>query len=233
MVEMRSISVVDAPSEPASGKVRPVLRLPAEQGRETRQDECCERARLLYVGFTRARDHLILAARNRKGELEAQWLDELRDAAGSPLLRLPTSSDAEGNASLIVAGTQTRVTDRVWEVDVEPVATAPASDTTQALAWERPPPVGARPSYWITPSSAADAGRTCRRYALETSSELRRRSRCGGAATWTGQDLAILSGASRLPVGSSMSWTYDESRLADCSPRATRARASRRMHSSA
>jgi ATP-dependent helicase/nuclease subunit A len=128
----------------------------SEQGREARQDECCERARLLYVGFTRARDHLILAARNRKGELEAQWLDELRDAEGDSLLTLPASGDAEGTALLTVAGTQTRVAARVWEVDVEPVAPAPANDTTQALAWKRPSPVGARPSYWITPSSAAE-----------------------------------------------------------------------------
>jgi ATP-dependent helicase/nuclease subunit A len=128
----------------------------SEQGREARQDECCERARLLYVGFTRARDHLILAARNRKGELETQWLDELRDAAGASLLQLPAAGDAEGKALLLVAGTQTRVDARVWEIDVEPEATAPANDTRQALGWKRPPSVGARPSYSITPSNAAE-----------------------------------------------------------------------------
>jgi len=52
--------------------------------------EARERARLLYVGFTRARDHLVLAARPRGTSMKTQWLDELCDSAG-PLIELPRS----------------------------------------------------------------------------------------------------------------------------------------------
>jgi ATP-dependent exoDNAse (exonuclease V) beta subunit len=56
--------------------------------RITRRD-ARERARLLYVGFTRARDHLILGvATDAKGKPRVNWLNELEDDEG-PLLRLP------------------------------------------------------------------------------------------------------------------------------------------------
>jgi ATP-dependent exoDNAse (exonuclease V) beta subunit len=47
-----------------------------------------ENARLLYVGFTRARDHLVLSkfAAGRGG---LRWLEMLEDAEGEPLLSLP------------------------------------------------------------------------------------------------------------------------------------------------
>jgi ATP-dependent helicase/nuclease subunit A len=127
----------------------------SEPGREARQDERCERARLLYVGFTRARDHLILAARNRKGPLETQWLDELCDTNGAPLLQLPPIGESE-RGMVAVAGTQTRVDARVWHIDPEQPEPGPVNDTTQVLTWKRPPPAAARESYWITPSSAAE-----------------------------------------------------------------------------
>jgi ATP-dependent helicase/nuclease subunit A len=127
----------------------------SEPGREARQDERCERARLLYVGFTRARDHLILAARNRKGPLETQWLDELCDTNGVPLLQLPTIGESE-RGTVAIAGTQTRVEARVWHIDAEQLEDGPVNDTTQVVTWKRPPPAPARESYWITPSSAAE-----------------------------------------------------------------------------
>jgi ATP-dependent helicase/nuclease subunit A len=123
-------------------------------GLAARQDERCERARLLYVGFTRARDHLILAARNKEGELETQWLDELRDGAGAPLLRLPSPGGSDASTSLAVAGTQIPVAARVWEIDPTQPETAPANDTAEVLTWRRPLPAPPREPYWITPSNA-------------------------------------------------------------------------------
>jgi ATP-dependent helicase/nuclease subunit A len=143
---------------PISGRTKNLGFVDREQqsdpGREARQDERCERARLLYVGFTRARDHLILAARNRKGPLETQWLDELCEANGVPLLQLPTVDENE-LGTVAVAGTQTRVDARVWHIDAEQPEAGPVNDTTQVFTWKRPPPVAARERYWITPSSAA------------------------------------------------------------------------------
>lgn len=60
-----------------------VLATPAGQVIKKAEDDEC--VRLLYVGFTRARDRLILASRiTRKGEHKHKWLDLLSTAA--PLL---------------------------------------------------------------------------------------------------------------------------------------------------
>jgi ATP-dependent exoDNAse (exonuclease V) beta subunit len=48
-----------------------------------------ERARLLYVGFTRARDRLCLAVAVKEDGRRDAWLAELRDVAGVPVLDLP------------------------------------------------------------------------------------------------------------------------------------------------
>lgn len=63
------------------------------QGLEAIAAERLERTRLLYVGMTRARDHLALATTG--GALP--WLDELEDDAGSPLV-------AEADVAVMVAG---------------------------------------------------------------------------------------------------------------------------------
>ncbi|TBC60664.1 DNA helicase UvrD (plasmid) [Rhizobium leguminosarum] len=54
------------------------------QGVQAKAQERLERTRVLYVGLTRARDHLVLATTG--GTLA--WLDELLDAADSPLVSL-------------------------------------------------------------------------------------------------------------------------------------------------
>jgi ATP-dependent helicase/nuclease subunit A len=54
------------------------------QGAATLEDEQRERVRLLYVGLTRARDHLALAT---TGPGQA-WLDELKGDDGTPLIAL-------------------------------------------------------------------------------------------------------------------------------------------------
>ncbi len=64
-------------------------------GKRITQRDARERVRLLYVGFTRARDHLILALGcDSKGKASVSWLDELTDETG-PLLALPELTDAE------------------------------------------------------------------------------------------------------------------------------------------
>ncbi len=66
----------------------------SDAGRRVAQRDARERARLLYVGFTRARDHLVLAVPvNAKGETRSAWLDELADDEG-PILSLPDSDTA-------------------------------------------------------------------------------------------------------------------------------------------
>lgn len=62
----------------------------SDAGRGVQTRERAERARLLYVGFTRARDRLILFGRAAKsGGADVGWLDELRGADGAPVLHLP------------------------------------------------------------------------------------------------------------------------------------------------
>ena len=74
-------------------------------------DDRRERQRLLYVGMTRAKDCLILAAQKgntaaRGDELYTDWLDVLADAEGKPLLQLPLTAGENiltiGNHSLTV-----------------------------------------------------------------------------------------------------------------------------------
>jgi hypothetical protein len=66
------------------------------QGKDVALREEKERARLLYVGFTRARDHLVLAVpvRDNKGGPKPQtaWLDTLADSKGKPVLEVPTEA---------------------------------------------------------------------------------------------------------------------------------------------
>ena len=62
----------------------------SEEGLRVANREEQERARLLYVGFTRARDHLVLAVRAKSGKSSTAWLDTLAD--GAPLVVLPADA---------------------------------------------------------------------------------------------------------------------------------------------
>lgn len=63
------------------------------EGLEAARAEQAERARLLYVGATRARDYLVLAAKKvvtKKSErIDSEWLDELIGDAGGPVMSIP------------------------------------------------------------------------------------------------------------------------------------------------
>jgi ATP-dependent helicase/nuclease subunit A len=117
-----------------------------------------ERVRLLYVGFTRARDHLVLAVRKLKKGPSKAWLDELADDAG-PLFTLP---DTSGPAPQLVFrgpdGERCSQSTRVWKLE----AREPSEDATKIASpryWFAPARTGpsTAPHYWIAPSSAADA----------------------------------------------------------------------------
>ena len=68
------------------------------EGQEAARAERAERARLLYVGATRARDYLVLAVRKvvtkKEQRIESGWLDELVAGAGGPVMSVP-----DGDAS--------------------------------------------------------------------------------------------------------------------------------------
>jgi ATP-dependent helicase/nuclease subunit A len=118
-----------------------------------------ERVRLLYVGFTRARDHLILAARITKKGPAVKWLDELCDVEGRPLLGLPAAPETKESSVVEVRGlkdTVTKVPARHWLVGTggdEPVRLVSA-DSHVWFARPKGTPVE-RPGYWISPSNAA------------------------------------------------------------------------------
>lgn len=121
-------------------------------GKEVALREDKERARLLYVGFTRARDHLVLAVRAGKKGPKAQWLDALSDDQGAPLVTL---------GDRVRVGKEHEVPARVLSLGADPPSRPRSRDG------ERPPeprwfvrPADAAPSrapYWITPSSAEGA----------------------------------------------------------------------------
>ncbi|MGO9000112.1 MAG: UvrD-helicase domain-containing protein [Polyangiaceae bacterium] len=118
-----------------------------------------ERVRLLYVGFTRARDHLVLVARyNAKRKVHATaWLDELADADAKPLVRLPSPDEAKSPVELRGRKDKTlRAAVRHWMLDgaAEPT-TVVAQD--EHRVFERPAaPRTERSSYWIAPSRAVE-----------------------------------------------------------------------------
>lgn len=68
-----------------------VLATNSDEGREITRQEREERARLLYVGATRARDYLILAF--QEPEKPQTWLDELIDEQCKPVMSFPEKDE--------------------------------------------------------------------------------------------------------------------------------------------
>ena len=118
------------------------------EGRRVAERERRERLRLLYVGFTRARDHLVLAARWTKSGGKTGWLDELEDANGKRLLELPASAH-DGALETLRLGTAT-ATCRVWRGSGDENAALRGRAHGRLTRRPRQPP-NARP-YQITPS---------------------------------------------------------------------------------
>lgn len=65
----------------------------SDEGREAVRAERAERARLLYVGATRARDYLVLAAKEvitkKDTRIESEWLNELLADGGGSAVTIP------------------------------------------------------------------------------------------------------------------------------------------------
>ena len=93
----------------------------SNEGARVANREDQERARLLYVGFTRARDHLVLAVRAKSGGSSTVWLDSLSD--GAPLVTLPTDG-ADGATATANFG-PVEVPTRVMHVSAERTPQAP------------------------------------------------------------------------------------------------------------
>lgn len=131
------------------------------EGKDVALREEKERARLLYVGFTRARDHLVLAVavrENKSGNRALTvWLDALADAKKEPVLSLPTEAPDGMVAQVAVRRidqTTLSVASRVWRLgaglpsDLELRASA-------APAWFARPTGAARLPYRINPSQGS------------------------------------------------------------------------------
>ncbi len=129
------------------------------EGRAVALREERERVRLLYVGFTRARDHLILAARTSSKGPVVQWLDELCDAKEEPLVQLPSGPGASEESVIRLRGAGDRIVDvraRHWVLGGGEDAPEASENPDSHVWFVRPPPVTEeRPSYWIAPSRAA------------------------------------------------------------------------------
>lgn len=117
-------------------------------GRQVAERERRERLRLLYVGFTRARDHLVFAIPRRAGGWKKAWLDEL-EIGQTKLVALPDSGEGiahfhgpSGTGSVALACR------RLIADDTRFVIAAPR-------AFVRPANVVARPPRRIAPSSVA------------------------------------------------------------------------------
>jgi ATP-dependent helicase/nuclease subunit A len=130
------------------------------EGRAVAQREERERVRLLYVGFTRARDHLILAARTGAKGPSAEWLDELCDGDDKALVQLPSGTVASDLATIKLRGTEGRVLDvraRHWILDAGAHPPVQLANPDSHVWFARPDDLEApRASYWIAPSRAAD-----------------------------------------------------------------------------
>ena len=132
----------------------------SDEGRRVAAREDKERARLLYVGFTRARDHLVLAVRvkvtKRSTSQQTDWLDALSDEKGTPLLELPLKGADGGTATMRIHAGSGKVCDvptRVWHTapkDPERHANSAAPRWFSRAAESRE----TRPPYRIVPSAA-------------------------------------------------------------------------------
>jgi len=126
------------------------------QALETSRDESL---RLLYVGITRARHELVLAARRKHtGEVQAAWVEELAGAGGRPVLQWPRpdQDSPAGRRSLLRAGGQsfdtlTRVLDPEPAPD-SPARSAARKPTARYLQPACVTPVEHPPAY-LSPSS--------------------------------------------------------------------------------
>lgn len=111
------------------------------EGKRATLSERHERARLLYVGATRARDYLVLALPKTKSGYA--WLDELVSESGAPVITVPTS----GGGQIIVNGrSHPAAFKSPMPVDDNGKSTRETTFTYTSLKAEEYPPISIRPS---------------------------------------------------------------------------------------
>ncbi|HEX3850947.1 MAG TPA: UvrD-helicase domain-containing protein [Polyangiaceae bacterium] len=125
-------------------------------GRAIAERDGRERARLLYVGFTRARDHLILGVHLLKKGPATTWLDELRSEDGA-LLTLPEPTAIEPVLGIHrTSGASLDIPVRAWSLDGDEEPAADQGSTEQRCWFTYPPSaVPDAPAYHVAPSRAA------------------------------------------------------------------------------
>ena len=157
------------------------------EGLAAMQEERRERTRLLYVGATRARDHLGLVMNG-----QPEWLCELRDDAGAPLIACDEGGMKVGERSFATRSAPGTAPDRCPSVAVEYARPAPRTHAPPAA-----PP-------------AAERDRSCR-----TTSSSPRRSSSGRDITLVGDpDLQAIGEALHRFFACDDSSEPDASRLA-------------------
>lgn len=120
-----------------------------------------ERVRLLYVAFTRPRDHLILGVPLLKKGPSTAWLDELCDEQGV-LLTLPEPDAPNPEVAIRALAGRMAMPVRAWRLDAKTATEAPspaASASSPVRHWFARPTRSndaAIPPYRITPSRAAE-----------------------------------------------------------------------------
>jgi ATP-dependent helicase/nuclease subunit A len=130
-------------------------------GRAISERDHRERVRLLYVAFTRPRDHLILAVPLLKKGPSTAWLDELRDDQG-PLVTLPEPDAPHPELAIRTLKGRLVLTPRTWRFQGgksdDPSAPEPAFVSSSRSWYQRAaaPDDAAIPPYRITPSRAAE-----------------------------------------------------------------------------
>ncbi len=145
----------------------------SQEGQRVAAREEKERARLLYVGFTRARDHLVLALRVKTSKptkgtskttavpetrtARCDWLGGLADTEGEALLTLPVeASDGAIDALHIRTdkGVSLKVPARVWRLRGEPAVAGERQETSLGVA----PSWFARPAGEVANGASATRG---------------------------------------------------------------------------
>jgi ATP-dependent exoDNAse (exonuclease V) beta subunit len=143
-----------------SGKLADAAEASAE-GRAVALREEKERARLLYVGFTRARDHLVLAARVGKGRAKTPWLDALRATDGSLIMELPVPAEGREDDGAVVEtrlrlSREVAVATRVFRLDASRGEREVEREDARWFSAAARGGGDVRPAYRITPSMGAD-----------------------------------------------------------------------------
>ena len=128
----------------------------SDTGQRVSERERRERARLLYVGFTRARDHLILAARIKKKRPQVDWLDELEAPNGDHAIALPAIDDPAPMTIIQRPGTEPLKTrPRLWVITLGETQREPDSHAPRWFSREQPEE---RPGYRVSPSASSESG---------------------------------------------------------------------------